>query len=101
VAGRKQLADFMRAYWAAVPDRAAATEAARASFEGRFLREAEGDPALAEQLRRAYYRELAILGVTARRRKAIQRAEQASRAAAINAGKAAKAKAEIEAAWDD
>jgi hypothetical protein len=87
----KQLADFMRSYWASVPDRAADTQAARAAFQDKFLRDAGADAVRAEELRKAYYAELSILGVTARRRKAIPACGASFEGCAINARRAAKA----------
>lgn len=53
--------------WANTPDRTARTAAARRGLEARFLREAGGDPARAESLKKAYYKRLALKSAQARR----------------------------------
>jgi hypothetical protein len=61
--------------WAQCTDRTAATAAARAGLERKFLDEAAGDPARAESLRKAYYTRLALKSAQARRaRKAVSAA---------------------------
>jgi hypothetical protein len=55
--------------WFNTPDRTARTNNARQAFEAKFLEEAEGDPLRAESLRKAYYAELALKSVRARRRR--------------------------------
>jgi hypothetical protein len=55
--------------WANTLDRAARTAPARKAFEARFLAQADGDPQRAEQLRKAYYKELALKSAAARQRR--------------------------------
>lgn len=54
--------------WAHVSDRTAATAAARAALERKFLDQAGGDPARAANLRQAYYKRLALKSAQARRK---------------------------------
>jgi hypothetical protein len=54
--------------WYNTLDRTARTTNARKAFEGKFLREAGGDPVRAESLRKAYYARLALKSAQARRR---------------------------------
>lgn len=54
--------------WANTPDRAKRTAPARAALDAKFLAEAGGDPARAENLRRAHYKRLALKSAQARRR---------------------------------
>ena len=53
--------------WAQCEDRSAATAAARAALEQKFLDEAGGDPLRAASLRKAYYLRLARKSAEARR----------------------------------
>jgi hypothetical protein len=53
--------------WSRVTDRTAATAAARAGLEQRFLDEADGDPVRAQTIRRLYYTRLAFKSAQARR----------------------------------
>ncbi|MDT5349336.1 MAG: hypothetical protein QOH91_2623 [Mycobacterium sp.] len=55
--------------WARTTDRPARTANARKALEDKFLAEADGDPARAEHLRRAYYARLAFKSAQARRRR--------------------------------
>ena len=68
--------------WGSTPDRTAATAPARAAFASKWLREASAEfpdatdaqlAAMAEQRRIAFYKQLAVKSVAARRRKAIGR----------------------------
>lgn len=54
--------------WANTTDRSARTAPARAALEAKFLAAAEGDPARAEALRKAYFTRLALKSAQARRR---------------------------------
>lgn len=56
--------------WAHTADRTARTAPARAALEQKFLDEAGGDPARAENLRRAYYQRLALKSAISRRKAA-------------------------------
>lgn len=60
-------------HWAKVEDRTARTAPGRAAAEQRFLDQAGGDPVRAESLRKAFYAELALKSVRARRAKAAAR----------------------------
>lgn len=53
--------------WANTTDRTARTASARAALEQKFLDQADGDPARAEHLRKAYFRRLALKSAEARR----------------------------------
>ena len=53
--------------WSRTVDRAGRTAPARAAFERRFLDEADGDPERADNLRRAYFKQLAARSIRARR----------------------------------
>lgn len=53
--------------WSRTVDRSGRTAQARAAFERRFLDEADGDPQRADNLRRAYYKQLAARSLRARR----------------------------------
>lgn len=53
--------------WAATEDRTARTAKPRKALEDKFLREAGGDPQRAESLRRAFYAELTLRSLRARR----------------------------------
>ena len=53
--------------WANTEDRTARTAKARAALERKFLEAADGDPARAESLRKAYYARIALKSVQARR----------------------------------
>lgn len=55
--------------WARCLDFTAATAAARAALEQKFLDEADGDPKRAEYVRKAYYQRLALKSAQARARK--------------------------------
>lgn len=54
--------------WANTTDRTARTAKARATFQQKFLDEAEGDEQRAESLRKAFYRKLALQSAQTRRR---------------------------------
>lgn len=54
--------------WARTTNRSARTAPARAALNAKFLAEAEGDPARAEHLRKAYFQRLALKSAQARRR---------------------------------
>lgn len=56
--------------WAQCEDRSAATAKARRALEDRFLREADGDPKRAANLKRAYYQRIALKSSVARRKRA-------------------------------
>lgn len=56
--------------WAQTPDRSARTAPARAARDQKFLDEAGGDPVRAANLRKAYFKRLALKSAQARRRKA-------------------------------
>lgn len=66
----RQLAAQIAAHtrWARTPDRTAATSAARAALNQRFLEEAEGDPERAAHLRSAYFARAALRSAKARRK---------------------------------
>jgi hypothetical protein len=53
--------------WANTEDRSERTAKPRKAFEDKFLREANGDPKRAESLRRAYFAELTLRSLRARR----------------------------------
>ena len=53
--------------WGATDDRTARTAKPRQALEDKFLREAGGDPKRAESLRRAFYAELTLRSLKARR----------------------------------
>jgi hypothetical protein len=53
--------------WGNTLDRTARTAKPRKAFEDKFLREAGGDPKRAESLRRAYFAELTLRSLRARR----------------------------------
>lgn len=55
--------------WAATENRTARTAAGRAAFENRFLEAAGGDPQRAAALRKAYFKQLVLKSVQARRRR--------------------------------
>lgn len=63
-------AALARRSWELTPDRAARTAPQRAALEQRFLDEADGDPEVAQQIRKAYYIRLSALALRARRRAA-------------------------------
>jgi hypothetical protein len=68
--------------WASTTDpaeRSAHTAPARAAFEARFLKEADGDPVRAEHLRRAHFQRLSLKAAHSRR-KAREAAEAADAA---------------------
>ena len=65
--------------WANTEDRSARTAPARRALEQKFLEQAHGDPARAENLRRAYFQRLALKSAQARRR--AKEATAAARAA--------------------
>jgi hypothetical protein len=54
--------------WAKCEDRTAATAPARQALEDKFLREADGDPKRAENLKRAHYQRAALKSSVARRK---------------------------------
>jgi hypothetical protein len=54
--------------WAHTTDRTARTAKARAALEARFLTEAEGDPRRAKNLRKAYFKRLALKSAQSRRK---------------------------------
>jgi hypothetical protein len=56
--------------WAKTLDKPARTANARKALEDKFLAEADGDPARAESLRRAFYAKLALKSAQSRRAKA-------------------------------
>lgn len=64
--------------WAQTKDRAARTAPARAGLEARFLREADGDPARAESIRKAYFARLALASLLARQARKAARGGAAS-----------------------
>ncbi len=70
--------------WANTPDRAARTAAARAALDERFLAEANGNPAAAKNLRKAYFQRLALASAKARRRDR-EHAEAVAELAALTA----------------
>ena len=70
--------------WAATTDRTAATAAARAALEQKFLDEADGDPLRAASVRKVYFARLALKSVQARR-KSRETAEQAKVDAELDA----------------
>lgn len=75
--------------WAKTADRSARTAPARKALEERFLREAGGDPKVAESLRKAYFQNLVLKSVEARRRRReAQQEARRQRIAAIIAGDA-------------
>ena len=53
--------------WGATEDRTARTAKPRAAFQEKFVCEAGGDPKRAESLRRAFYAELTLRSLRARR----------------------------------
>ena len=55
--------------WANTTDRTAATAAARAARDQKFLDQADGDPVRAAHLRKAYFQRLALKSAQARRAK--------------------------------
>ena len=55
--------------WANTTDRTAATAAARAARDQKFLDQAVGDPVRAAHLRKAYFQRLALKSAQARRAK--------------------------------
>lgn len=55
--------------WGHTENRTRRTAAGRAAFEQKFLDQADGDPVRAEQLRKAYYTDLAIRSARARARR--------------------------------
>jgi hypothetical protein len=57
--------------WSRIPQsqRGAATQPARDAFEQRFLDEADGDPVRAANLRKAYFKRLALKSAEARRQR--------------------------------
>lgn len=59
--------------WANTVDRTKRTAPARAALEAKFLREADGDPKRAKALRKAYYANLVLKSVQARRRRSEHR----------------------------
>lgn len=61
--------------WANTPDRSARTANARTAFENKFLAEADGDPARAESLRKAFYANLVLKSVQSRMRQRAMREE--------------------------
>ena len=70
--------------WANTTDRTAATAAARAALEQKFLDEADGDPMRATSVRKAYFARLALKSIQARR-KSRETAEQAKVDAELDA----------------
>ena len=52
--------------WANTADRSAATAAARAALEQKFVDEADGDPVRAAHIKKAYYARLALKSAQAR-----------------------------------
>ncbi|MGJ6124712.1 hypothetical protein QN239_19275 [Mycolicibacterium sp. Y3] len=56
--------------WARTEDRTARTAPARRGLDAKFLREAGGDRARAESLRKAHYARMTRLSIAARRRRA-------------------------------
>jgi hypothetical protein len=58
------------ASWSQTEDRPARTAPARRALQARFLREAGGDEAKAEELRRAFYTEMSRKSLEVRRAKA-------------------------------
>jgi hypothetical protein len=66
----RQLAARIAAHksWAATPDRAARTAAARAALNAKFLEQAGGDSVRADHLRQAYYASLTLKSAQSRRR---------------------------------
>src|SRR5690625_8045438 len=77
--------------WAATPDRAKRTAAARRALDQKFLDEAGGDPVRAEHLRKAHFQRLALKSARARRkaREATETAEAAEAELAAQSGGAA------------
>lgn len=65
--------------WARTEDRSARTSNARAALAAKFLAEAGGDPVRAANLRKAYFKRLALKSAQARRKakEAIAEAESA------------------------
>lgn len=55
--------------WGNTEDRSARTLPGRRGLDAKFLREAEGDPARAESLRRAHFQRMALKSARARRRR--------------------------------
>lgn len=64
--------------WGRTQNRTARTAPARAALDARFLREAEGDPVRAENLRRAFYADLALKSAQARRARKAGELDEAS-----------------------
>jgi len=60
--------------WAKTEDRSAATAAARAALEQKFLDEAGGDPVRAQHLRKAHFQRMALKSAASRKAKAVARA---------------------------
>lgn len=58
---------FAHKSWALTTDRTARTAKARATFQQKFLDQAEGDPVRAESLRKAYYASMALKSARTRR----------------------------------
>lgn len=69
-------AALVRRSWELTTDRAARMAPANAGREQRFLDEADGDPEIAQQIRKAYYMRLSALALRARRRAAAQAVTQ-------------------------
>ena len=55
--------------WAVTEDRPARTAPGRAALEAKFLAQADGDPVRAAHYRKAFYTQLALKSVHARRKK--------------------------------
>jgi hypothetical protein len=74
-AAERKLAAQLAAHegWAQTDDRPARTKAARDAFLKRFLDEAGGDVAKAENLRQAHYLRMALKSAQARRKRAQSR----------------------------
>ena len=64
---RRRIASLaVRASWEKTEDRTARTAKARAALASKFLEAANGDPVVAESLRKEYYRRIAQKAVEAR-----------------------------------
>jgi len=71
---------LVRRSWELTTDRAARTAPLRAAMEQRFVDEADGDPEVAAQLRKAYFMRLHALALAGRRRAAAARAAETAKA---------------------
>jgi len=76
-ADRRQIGQIAaHSKWAATTDRTAATAAARAALEAKFLAEADGDPVRAASVRKVYFARMSLASSKARR-KSREQAQQA------------------------